>query len=259
MKNLRLVAHQFKYDARTYVRAPEALFFTAFLPLMFLVLFVGVFGNEDVPIGNGQHIAGATYFVPAILALTVVSSTAVNLGISIAVFRERGTLKRLRATPLPPAAFLAARVVTQVVSVSVISAIVIVFGQVVYNVSVPASAWPSLLVALVVGIASFCCVGFLLTLILRTEQSAPAVTNAIVLPLQFMSGVFFPRGSIPVWMRDIARIFPIEHLVDLFFDIFDPNHTGSRLSSTHLLVLGAWAIGSLIVAARFFRWTPTNR
>jgi ABC-2 type transport system permease protein len=256
---VRLVLHQFSFDYKTYIREPTALFFTAVMPLMFLVLFVGVFGNADIPVGHNRFVHGATYYVPSILALAIISATAVNLAISLAGARERGTLKRLRATPLPPSTYLIARVLTQIITVTIIAAIVIAFGRFAYNVSVPASSWPPLLLTLAIGIMSFCSVGFLMTLMIRSEQAAPAVTNAVILPLQFMSGVFFPRGTIPLWMRDIAGIFPIKHLVDAVFTVFDPTNHGSRLAGTDLAVLALWGIGSLIVAARFFRWTPTNR
>jgi ABC-2 type transport system permease protein len=259
MTRVRLVLHQFSFDYKTYIREPQALFFTAFLPLMFLVLFVGVFGNEDIPLGNGRVVTGATYFVPSILAMAVISATAVNLAISIAIARDRGTLKRLRATPLPPSVYLIARLLTQVITVTIISTVVIAFGRVTYGVNVPASAWPPLLLTLAVGISSFCAVGFLLTVLIRSEQAGGAVVNAIVLPLQFMSGIFFPRGSIPEWMRTIASFFPIKHLVDALLSTFNPANTGPQIASDDLLVLGAWGVVSLIVAARFFRWTPANR
>lgn len=259
MKRLRLVRHQFRYDLLSYIREPTAVFFSALLPIMFLILFVGVFGNEDVPSGAGHHVKGSTYFVPSILALAIISATAVNLAISISIARERGTLKRLRSTPLPPSVVLMARVCTQVSVVSLISVVVIAFGRFVYGVSLPTSAWPALIITLLVGIASFCCVGFAMTLIIRSEEAAPAVANAVTLPLNFMSGVFFPRGTVPKWMGDIASAFPVKHLVDALFKTFDPSHIGSRFSANDLLVLGAWGVGSLILSSRFFRWTPRNK
>jgi len=259
VKRLRLVAHQFPYDFKSYVREPTALFFTAFMPLMFLVLFVGVFGNQRQPIGGGQYVRGATYYIPSILALAVISATAVNLSISIALARERGTLKRLRSTPLPPSVYLIARVVTQIVTITAIAALIIGFGRVAYNVRLPSSAWPALLVTLAVGITAFCAVGFLLTLLIKSEQSGGAAVNAVILPLQFMSGIFFPRGAIPKWMLHLADFFPIKHLVDAMLIVFDPRHVGSRFAGHDLLVLGAWGAGSIVVAARRFRWTPTNR
>ncbi|HVV35707.1 MAG TPA: ABC transporter permease [Acidimicrobiales bacterium] len=259
MKRLGLVAHQFRYDYRSYVREPTAVFFTAFLPLMFLVLIVGVFGNQAQPIGGGRRVSGATYYVPSIMALAVVSATAVNLAVSVATARERGTLKRLRATPLPPWVFLAARVVTQVITVTLIAGTVLLLGRVAYNVHLPPSAWPALLVTLAVGIACFCCVGFLMTLVIASEQAAAAVANALTLPLNFISGVFFPRGTIPQWMTHIAELFPIKHLVDALFTVFDPGNHGSRLAGRDLLVLTAWGVVSLVISARRFRWVPSNR
>lgn len=259
MNRVRLAFHQFKYDIREYNREPIAIFFSAFLPVMFLVLFVSVFGNERIPLGGGRFVSGATYFVPSILALGVISATATNLSISVSVARERGILKRLLATPLPPSTFLVGRVMTQLVTVTGIAALTITIGRVAYNVWLPPAAWPALLLTLVVGIFCFCCVGFLMTLLIKSEASAPAVANAFVLPLQFISGVFFPRGTIPPWMRNVAGYFPIRHLVDAILTVFDPRGAGSRVAGGDLLVMLVWGLASLVVAARFFRWAPTTR
>jgi ABC-type multidrug transport system permease subunit len=74
-----------------------------------------------------------------------------------------------------------------------------------------------------------------------------------------MSGIFFPRGSIPKWMLHVADFFPIKHLVDAMLTVFDPRHVGSRFAGNDLLFLAAWGVGSIAIAARYFRWTPTNR
>ena len=98
--------HQAGYDLRAFWRDPTATFFTLVLPVIFLILFVAIFGHRTLESG----IETSTYYVPGIVALAVVSATFVNVAISLTEQRERGVLKRVRGTPLPPWIFIAGRV-----------------------------------------------------------------------------------------------------------------------------------------------------
>jgi ABC-2 type transport system permease protein len=95
---LALVLHQSRYDLRGFIRNRQARFFTLALPLLFLVIFVSIFGNDYV---GDTHIKASTYYVPGISALAIIAASFVNLVISIVVLREEGILKRRRATPMP--------------------------------------------------------------------------------------------------------------------------------------------------------------
>src|SRR5438067_4718033 len=88
-----LLAHQYRYDQKQFWREPASVFFTVALPIIFLFLFVSIFGNDTIRLSNNQ-IKAATYFVPGILSLAVVSATIVNLAITFTILRERGLLKR---------------------------------------------------------------------------------------------------------------------------------------------------------------------
>jgi ABC-2 type transport system permease protein len=256
MTTIRLVAHQFRYDQRTFWREPAAVFFTVALPLIFLILFVAIFGNEDVDIGSGETVRAAVYYVPGILTLAIVSATTVNLAIGMTGSRERGALKRLRSTPLPPWVFFAGRVCTA----SVVSLFMVVLlcglGRIAYDVDLPIETLPGLLIAVAVGTASGCFLGFALSALIPSVNAAPAVTNAIMLPLYFVSGIFVPEEDLPDFMQRIGDVFWIKHLFEALLTAFDPATDGAGIAWSDIAIVAAWGLAGLLIASRAFRWTP---
>jgi ABC-2 type transport system permease protein len=115
---------------------------------------------------------------------------------------------------------------------------------------------PAMLVTLAVGAFSFTCLGFALAALIPTREAAPAVTNATVLPLYFLSGVFIPENEIPSGVLAFADVFPIRHFFQAMFTAWDPNTTGSGFEFGHLAIVAAWGLLGLVVALRFFRWEP---
>jgi ABC-2 type transport system permease protein len=254
---LRLIWHQYRYDQRTFWREPAAVFFTVVLPLIFLFIFVSIFGNEPIQAG-AKEIPGSTYYVPGILALAIVSATTVNLAITMTTLRERGTLKRVRSTPLPPWVFMAARLLTAMAVSVLMVVLVTLLGRIVYGVAIPTRTLPGLLLAVVVGTAACCCLGFALTAVIPSENAAPAVTNALVLPLYFFSGIFIPNDDIPRGMQIVGDIFPVKHLFQALLAAFNPLTKGAGIEGVHLLVLAGWGLAGLLVASRTFRWSPRS-
>jgi ABC-2 type transport system permease protein len=135
-------------------------------------------------------------------------------------------------------------------------ALVGLIGAVLYGVSVPTNTLPALLVTLAVGAFSFSCLGFALAAVIPSEDAAPAVTNAIVFPLYFLSGVFVPEDEIPNGILHVASVFPVRPFFQAMFTAWDPHTTGSGLELGHLAVVAAWGVFGLVVAVRLFRWEP---
>lgn len=256
MSAVRLVYHQYRYDQRLFWREPAAVFFTVALPLVFLFLFVAIFGNDDVDIGGGTTVRAAVYYVPGILTLALVSATTVNLAIGMTGSRERGVLKRLRSTPMPPWVFFAGRVCTASVISLVMVVLVCGLGRLVYDVDLPLETVPGVLIAVVVGTASGCFLGFMLSGLIPSENAAPAVTNAIMLPLYFISGIFVPDEDLPEVMQRIADIFWIKHLFEALLTAFDPTTSAPGIAWGDLTIVAAWGLAGFLVSLRTFRWTP---
>jgi ABC-2 type transport system permease protein len=252
---IALVLHQFRYDQKTFWRNPASLFFTVTLPVIFLLIFATIFGNDTVEIGT-EEVKTTTYYVPAIITLAVVSAAMVSLAFSLVVARENRVLKRGRGTPMPSWVFISGRIGNAIVVSVLMLALLTLIGWAIYDVAVPWDRLPAVLVTLAIGAASFCCLGIALTAIIPSEDAAAPITNVMVLPLYFLSGVFIPESEIPEGVLHISDAFPIRHFFEAFFAAFDPNTAGAGFEWGNLAVVAAWGATGLLLSLRYFRWTP---
>ncbi|MEA2460860.1 MAG: type transport system permease protein [Actinomycetota bacterium] len=246
MSAASLALRQVKYENRSFWRNPAAAFFTFVFPLMFLVIFNLLFGENS------------NFYVPAIAAFSVITACYTNVAMSISFSRDQGVLKRKRGTPLPGWAFLGGRVIHSTLIAVLLVAIVTVFGAVFYNVDIPTSTLPAFLVTLIVGAAAFSALGLAITSIVPNADAAPAVINATILPLLFISDIFIPLDDAPGWLLRFADFFPIRHYSTAMQAAFNPDafHTSSGFEGTELAIVAAWGVIGIILAIRFFSWEP---
>jgi ABC-2 type transport system permease protein len=247
-----LVLHQLRYDQKVFWRNPAAVFFTVMFPVVLLLIFATIFGDQRI--GKGG-IEVTTYYVPAIITLSIVSATLQTLAMSLVIAREDGRLKRGRGTPMPAWVFIAGRVGNSIVVAVLMLALVSLIGRVLYGVPVPWSRAPDLLLVLAIGAASFCCMGIALTALIPSQDAAAPIVNALLLPLYFLSGVFVPDDQLPSGVIDFANHFPIRPFFQAIYDAYLPGN-GPALAWDHLSVVAIWGIAGLVLAIRFFRWTP---
>ena len=254
---VHLAWHQFRFDQKLFWRNPASVFFTVMLPVIFLLIFATIFGNDTIDELGG--VKTTTYYVPAIITLAVVSATTQSLAMSLAVDREGGILKRTRGTPLPAPVFIAGRVGNAIV-VSVLSLVLLAaIGRLVYSVEIPWERLPAVAVTLVVGAAAFSCLGFALAAAIPNEDAAAPISNAALLPLYFLSGVFIPESEIPDGVLKVADFFPIRHFFEAFFTAWNPATTGAGFEWGDLGVVALWGAAGLAVALLTFRWEPRSR
>jgi ABC-2 type transport system permease protein len=259
-ESVRLVVHQFRYDLRAFLRNRQARFFTMALPVMFLVIFASVFGGHDNSVKvSGGRLDTSVAYVPGILALGIIAASFVNLVITVTAQRETGVLKRRRATPMPAGAIIAGRALTAMVTALALTGVLLAIGWVAFGADVPARTAPALVVTVLLGAAVFCCLGFALASVIRNEDAAQPITQATMLPLYFISGVFVAASTLPRWLVDIADIFPVRHLAAALLTAYNPHTRGTGFAGTDLLILAAWGVGGLIVALRRFSWLPLGR
>jgi ABC-2 type transport system permease protein len=102
-------------------------------------------------------------------------------------------------------------------------------GRFGYGVKLPTRTLPAIVLVAVVGAIAFCCLGYALSAALRSADAAQPMVQAIMLPLYFISGVFIPTMSLPAWLRDVARVFPVQHLADGLHHAFDPATRGTGI------------------------------
>jgi ABC-2 type transport system permease protein len=185
-----------------------------------------------------------------------------SLAISIAVQRDEGALKRLRATPMPAVSFFLGKI-GQVLLVSVVQvALLLGTGALAFDIDLPtsASAWTTFAWVFLLGTATGTVCGVAFSVLPRTGKSASAVVTPVVLVLQFISGVFFVFTDLPTWMQRVAEVFPLKWMAQGMRSVFLPPEgqaweaSGSWQHGATALVLVAWLVLGLVVGVRTFRW-----
>jgi ABC-2 type transport system permease protein len=168
--------------------------------------------------------------------------------------RDAGILKRLNGTPLPAGVYFAARVLHALFVAVLLVVITAGFGRLAYHASIPSgTTLAHFLVMLAVGAGSFCALGFAITTLIPNADASPAIVNATILPLLFLSGIFIPLGSnAPHWIVWIARIFPVRH----FALGLQAGFLGTAFDWTDVLIVAIWGAAGLLVAVRRFSWEP---
>jgi ABC-2 type transport system permease protein len=251
-----LAIRQVRFTNKAFWRNPASAFFTFAFPLMFLVIFTALLGGGTVLV-NGHKFNQNTYYVVSMASFAVITACYTNLAIAVSFQRDSGVLKRTRGTPLPSAAYLSARVVHAMIIAFLLVIICSAFGVVAYNATVP-SGIPLLqaIVTLVIASMSFAALALAVTAVIPNADAAPAIVNATILPLLFLSGVFIPvTDSTPAWVRTIAAVFPVKHFVNAFMGSFygQPYFV---FRWKDVLFVALWGIAGLLLAARFFSWEP---
>jgi len=250
---MSLVLHQFRYDQKAFWRNPASVFFTVMFPVVLLLIFATVFDGQTIDVDGG--IETTAYYVPAIITLSVISATMQSLAMSLVIAREDGRLKRGRGTPMPAWVFIAGRVGNSIVVALLMLTLIAVLGRTLYSVAIPWSELPAILLTLVLGAAAFSCLGIALTAAIPSQDAAAPIVNALLLPLYFLSGIFIPDDELPGGVIEFADLFPIRHFFEAFFAAYLPGGD-SGLDWGNLAVVALWGVAGLVLAIRFFRWTP---
>ncbi len=259
VQDLGLVAHQFRFELLGFMRNRQARFFTVMLPVVFLVIFVEVFGNHTLRLPSGATIKESTYYVPSLTALGIISAAFTSLVVAVVGQRENGILKRRRASPVPAYVLIGGRALLAIVVALFMCALMVIIGSVFFGATVPSHTIPGLAAAAILGAICFCCTGYALSTFIRQFEAVQPVVQITLLPLYFISGVFVPSTIIDQKLRDVAKIFPVQHLGAALLHAYDPKTTGAGFSWGDLAVMGAWAAGGLIAALRRFSWSPMGK
>ena len=256
MNTLRLTGVQIRYVNKAFWRNPASAFFTFAFPLMFLVIFTALLGHYTVRIG-ARTIDTSTYYVASMATFAAITACFNNIAIGLSFQREDGVLKRTNGTPLPATSFIGARILHAVFISVLLVVITAAFGRAAYHASIP-TGLPLLrfAIAILVGSAAFCALGMALTAVIPNADAAGPIVNAVILPVEFLSGIFIAfSNSTPDWILRVARVFPVRH----FALSMQAGFLGTAFSWTDVLVVAAWGVAGLLLAVRFFSWEPRKR
>jgi ABC-2 type transport system permease protein len=247
-RDLALLWHQVRYEQLSFWRNPQSAFFTFVFPVVIIIVFGALFGGG----GRSSYFNGLSalqYYVPTIAAVSVLSACYSQLAIVLAMRRQNGILKRVRATPLPAWTYFLGLLAHCILVSAVDVALIVVVGGL-FGVPLP-THWPALALALVLGAASFCALGVAVASLIRNSEAAPAVVQLVLFPLLFISGTYMPIHS--AVLNRITDALPVRPFNQALLGPF-AQHSGFDWKS--LGVLAAWGAAGAVVAIRRFRWDP---
>jgi ABC-2 type transport system permease protein len=246
---VKLLWHEVKTELLLYTRSRELAFFTFLLPMIFFVLLGSTYGNDTV-----DGVKGSRFLEAGMIGYGAISIAFAGLAIVLVIRRENGILKRLRATPLPAWAYIAAVLTAFLLAFAVEVIGLVVLGRVLFGIAVP-DRIASLALALLLGAVAFCGLGIGLTALIRSAEGASAVVNAIYLPMSFIAGAFFSPRHFPSVLRSIADVLPLTYFLRLVRNVMLHGHE-IWTQGTNVAVIAAWGLAGVIVALRYFRWEP---
>jgi ABC-2 type transport system permease protein len=256
MPDLRLVLVQARAQLTSIARNRRAIVLSLVIPVLILVMFNSIFGGGDDTVDlAGAKVTANAYFTGAMVAYALVGAAFVQLAMTLVAQRESGQLKRYRGTPVPAWTFIVATVLRVAVMSGLVTVILLLIARLAYGVDISGEALAEIGVYVLLGTATLCSAGIAATTVATDVDSASAAVPLVVVLLSFISGIFVPVDQLPGWLAEIGRIFPLYHVADGVQTALGVAGDTS-LRAGDVAVLAAWAVGSVFVAVRGFRWEP---
>ncbi|MBB4933408.1 ABC-2 type transport system permease protein [Lipingzhangella halophila] len=256
---LRIGASRGVLEVREFFREWETVVFTFSLPTLILVLFSSIFeGITETPSGMSV----TEFYLPGLVAMGLMSVSFQNLGIGIANERSNGTLRRLRGTPMPPAAYFVGKSVLVLALAAGQVTLLLAVAGLVYgaDLHLGVEGWLTFAWVLVLGTVPCAFLGIAISSAARSVQAASGIVVVPFLVLQFLSGIFLPAAILPEGALTAASLFPLKWMAQGMRAAFYPEAAAVMEPSggfdLHLVAgaLGAWCVVGLVLCLLTFRW-----
>jgi ABC-2 type transport system permease protein len=240
---MKLLKVQLVSELRVLARNGEQLLLILGIPMLLLTFF----SNVDILPTAGQ--SSVNFLLPGIVALAIMSTAMVSLGIATGFERSYLVLKRLGATPLGVPRLVLAKALSVLV-IEIVQATLLIGLAKVFGADLGALNIAKLFAVIALGTLAFSGIGLSLAGRLRGEVNL-AAQNALYLVLLLIGGIVFPLQEFPSWLHWVGRISPSGALTDVMRDVF----SGTSIhGASSLVVLLCWAIASQLAAFKLFRW-----
>ena len=246
-RQLRMLWALTRSEWRLLLREPSSFFFTLIFPVLLLLVFGSVFGND--PADGFDGVGPMDRQVPAYAILIVGTLAIFNIPIQLASYRELGVLRRLRATPVRAWMIFGAQLAVGFVVTAIGTVVMMGVGRVLFDLSMPGRPWATAL-ALVLGVISFSAGGFLFAALCRTARQVQLIANVLYFPQLFLSGASFPRELFPEWLQSVSQWLPMTQLVLQVQSLWE----GHGWRPTSLVYLAVLFVVGLGLSIRLFRW-----
>ena len=246
-----MLAHQLRFEQKTFWRSREAAVFIFVFPLLLYALLGSVYGDDI------DGVPAVDILLAGLFGYGAANTAFGGLAIVLVVRREAGVLKRIRATPLAPGVYLTAVLLSTLVTFALQAVGLLVLGGLVFDASMPAN-WLGFAGAVVLGVVSFAGMGLAAASLIRSAEGVSAVVNVVILPMAFLSGSFGPTRDFPAFLQAIADVLPLTYFIDVVNGVYLEGDSLYADPKALLAVL-AWGAAGVLVALRRFGWMPRER
>jgi ABC-2 type transport system permease protein len=235
-------------EFRLYLREPSAFFFTLVFPLLLMLLFGSIWGNQPFP---GQVFGYIDYSTAAFIGIVILTAGIMNLPISIASYREKGILRRFMATPLSPVSFLIAEMGAILVITTMGVVLLILAGMIMFDMHFRGNPLEAF-IAFLLGCGAMAGLGFIPASLAPSARSGNVIANILYFPMLFLSGAALPQDMLPGALRTVSQAFPLTHAIRLLRGIWLGEHLAGH--PVEIAVLAGTLLAGSFFAARMFRW-----
>ena len=230
-----------RFELLRLARRPAYVLPTLLFPCMFYIFFGLLMGRTE----QQGSVSLATYLLGTYGAFGAIGASLFGIGISLASDRGFGWLVQKRASPMPPAAYLLAKVAGGVLFGAVVISLLFALGAAFGGVRLAPVTWLELFAVLVAGTIPFCALGLAIGALVA-PASAPAVVNTLYLPMSFLAGLWLPIRLLPTAIQQIAPALPTYHFAQLALGVIG---AGQGSATGHIVYLALFTAGALAVAA----------
>lgn len=246
-------------ELKMFYRRPEQVVLTFSMPAVICLLLGSIF-SARLP---GTDTSTGAVIAASMLAYGILSTSFINLGVSIAADRETGALRRLRGTPATASSYFIGKIMLVAIVSLAEAVILLLVGVLVFRLHLPndVSGWFTLTWVFILGIVSCSLLGIFVSNLANNALSAAVLTNGPAVGLQFVSGTYVPLMVLPTWMLIVGSFFPVKWMAQGFRSVLLPPQmvafepAGSWEHGRIFLVLTAWSIVGLLACLRVFRWS----
>lgn len=234
-------------ELKLNLREPLAAFFTLVFPLMLLVMFGSIFGNDRS--GSSDGWGAMDLSVQGYFAMIIGTVTLLGLPVVISAYREYKIFRRMRATPLRPMTIILAHTGVQLTMTALGLTILLIGGVILYDLRMPVNPL-GVVIGATLSFLAFASIGFLIGGVARTSRSAQVIGNVFYFPQLFLAGAAMPRELFPEGLKTWTAWLPMTQVVNVMQEPWK----GEPMNLTSLAVLVVIGAGSALVSSRLFRW-----
>jgi ABC-2 type transport system permease protein len=254
---LRRFGMMFKADALMYVREKSAVFWVMVFPILLMLLFGSIWGNQLLNEADPNSATFISYLTPGLIVLSLLSNGLIGNATTMSTYREKGILRRIQATPLPVWQLLLSSIIFQSLIMIMQAGVMLGVSVLVFNATYDFWGLAGAIPAVVFVAVTFMAMGTAVAALVSKTKTVEVVAQVINVPLMFLGGLWTPISFLPDWLGGIAKYLPTAMAADL---VRAPMLSSLSINATNLpiivsiLGLALYLVAAIVIAARFFKW-----